>query len=203
MQCLRDRCRDFTTQVGDRCVAAGVDGVREENDVGVGAGIHPEGRAGEAGVAEAADGEDHAARLGERGIDVPAEAAEVLVTDGRVARSEAGLRTFFALGDRVLLGLIGGLQLSGMMIGLFGDSHELERGLLEREVAGPAGEAVEKSLREERDIVRSGEDAGVSGDSAHAPCGGVVDRAAREHVEVGVGRGVGFRFVIVCGWSDA
>ena len=53
-------------------VAAGVDGVGEEDDVGVGGGVEPERGAGEAGVAEGAgmagggDGEDLASGGGSR-----------------------------------------------------------------------------------------------------------------------------------------
>ena len=49
------------------------------------------------------------------------------------------------------------------------------------------------------DVVGGGEDAGVSGYSAHAAGGGVVDGAAEEVVEVGVG--FGGAFVVVLRWG--
>ena len=48
---------------------------------------------------------------------------------------------------------------------------------------------VQQRLREEGHIVRGGEDAGLAGYAAHAPGGGIVDRAAEEVVEVGIGFG--------------
>ena len=81
-------------------------------------------------------------------------------------------------------------ELSGVVAGCSGVVINLQRGLLEREVARAACEAVEQRLREERDVVRCGEDACVAGDSAHAAGGGVVDGAAGEHVEVRVGPGI-------------
>ena len=65
-----------------------MDGVREQHHVGIRTWVHPERGSGEAGVAETADGEAHAARHGEGRVDVPAEAAQVLPRDRRVARSE-------------------------------------------------------------------------------------------------------------------
>ncbi len=131
--------------------------------------VHPEGGAGEAGVSEAADGEDGAAGAGEGGVDVPAEAA-----GGD------------ALGGLAVGGEDGGAVLRGG--GLLGLRHQLQRGLLEGEGAGVVDELVEEGLGVERDVVRGGEDSGVSGYSAHAAGGGVVDGAAEEMVEVRVER---------------
>ena len=59
--------------------------IGQQDDVSVGLGVHPHGRAGEAGVAERADGEELAAIARMRRIDIPAEAAQ----DGLIGR---GLR---------------------------------------------------------------------------------------------------------------
>ena len=71
-----------------------MDGVGEQDDVGVGARVHPEGGAGVAGVAEAADGKDDAARTGEGGVDIPTERAHV------VAEGAAGCAIAAAMGGR-------------------------------------------------------------------------------------------------------
>ena len=63
--------------------------------------------------------------------------------------------------------------------GLLGRGHQLQRGLLEREGAGVADEAVEQCLGEEADVGGGGEDAGLACNSAHAAGGGVVDRTPR------------------------
>ncbi len=81
---------DLAAEVGDGRIAAGVNGVGKDDDVGVGGGVHPEGGAGEAGVAEGADGEELAAGFGEGGVDVPGEAVDVVVGDGGVVGCEAG-----------------------------------------------------------------------------------------------------------------
>ena len=81
--------------------------------------------------------------------------------------------------------------------------HELEGGLFQREGAGIAEELVEEGLGVERHVVSGGEEAGVPGYSSHAAGGGVVDGAAEEVVEVGVGRWVGGGFVVVSGGGDA
>jgi hypothetical protein len=69
--------------------------------------------------------------------------------------------------------------------------------LLEGEWAGVVEELVEKGLGVEGDVVCGGEDSGVTGYSAHAAGGGVVDGASEEVVVVGIGRGIVFGLVIV------
>ena len=146
-------------------------------------GVHPEGGAGEAGVAEAADGEDGAAGFGEGGVDVPAEAAEVLTLDGGVGVARGAGRidaptAMAVLLRRWLAALSSDERCCAIVAGLLGLGHELQRGLLEREGAGVVEEFVEQGLGEEGDVVGGGEEAGVAGDSAHAAGGGVVDCAA-------------------------
>ena len=75
------------------------------------------------------------------------------------------------------------------VVGLLGRGHQLQGVALEGEVAGAASEAIEQRLREEGDVVGGGEDAGLTGYAAHAAGGGVVDGAAEEMVEVGIGGG--------------
>src|SRR6185437_279339 len=64
-------------------------------------------------------------------------------------------------------------------------------------------ETIEQRLCEERDVMRCREDPCVASDSAHAARGGIVHSTACEHVEVRIGTGVGFRFVIMGGGRDA
>ncbi len=99
---------NLAAEVGDGVVVvAGVDGVGEEDDVGVGGGVHPEAGAGVAGVTEGADGEDEAAGFGEGGVDVPAEAAKVLAGDGGVVGGEAGFGGLVAGSDGGRFGCVG------------------------------------------------------------------------------------------------
>ncbi len=74
---------DFRTHRSERRTRRGVDAVREQNHVGLGGGVDPDGRAGEAGMAERADGKQLAAVAGKRRIDIPAEASQ----DGLVGRT--------------------------------------------------------------------------------------------------------------------
>ena len=67
-----------------------MDRIRQKDDEGVAAGIHPQRCAGESGVAEAADGKDLTARPGEGGVDVPAEAAGSDARCGLAVRREDG-----------------------------------------------------------------------------------------------------------------
>ncbi len=165
---------------GDGGVAAGVDGVGEEDDVGVGGGVEPEAGAGEAGVAEAAgvaavrgDGEDFAAGAGEGGVEVPAEGS-----------------LGYALGGVLVLGEDGGVACGGGggLRAVASWRVDCLRG------KGPVLwlSLVEQGLAEARQSCGGGEEAGVSGDSAHAAGGGVVDGAAEEVVVVGVGGGGAF-----------
>src|SRR5438309_3762090 len=121
--------------------------VRKKNDVRVAGGIHPEGGAGEAGMAEAADREDLAARAGVGGVDVPPEPTH----------SDAG-RGFAVCGKDRRSGLRGG--------GLLRAGHYLERLALQRELAWSAREPIQQPLRIEADVGRGGEDARLSGNSA-------------------------------------
>ena len=92
---------DLTAQGGDAGGAFDVDGVGEEDDVGVGGGVEPERGAGEAGVAEGAgvagvavaaggDREESAAGAGIGGVDVPAEAALRYAGGGLAVGGEDG-----------------------------------------------------------------------------------------------------------------
>ena len=74
--------------------------------------------------------------------------------------------------------------------------------MFEGEGTGVAEELVEECLGVEGDVMGGGEEAGVPGYSSHAAGGGVVDGAAEEVVEVGVGRWVGGGFVVVSGGGD-
>jgi uncharacterized protein YPO0396 len=69
------------------------------NDVGVRTWIYPHRRSGEAGMAEASDGEDHASRLRRTRIDIPAEAPRILSPDRRIVRREQLIRTHSNAGD--------------------------------------------------------------------------------------------------------
>src|SRR5574341_342822 len=53
-----------------------MDAVRQQNDERVARRVYPEGRAGEAGVAERAEREQLAARSGKGRVNVPAETAQ-------------------------------------------------------------------------------------------------------------------------------
>ena len=149
----------FAAEVGDGGAGVGVDGVGEEEDEGVGVGVEPEAGAGEACVAEGADGEA-AAGFAVAGVDIPAVAAERLVRDGRVVGSQKGIGGcgwVGVLGTHLSalwarrwgtrrLGLLGGLvgaevlaYLKGCVAGLLGDGQLDERLLLEGEGAGAAG----------------------------------------------------------------
>ena len=68
--------RDLAAQAGDGRPAERVHAVRQQDHVRVADWIDPDGRAGEAGVAVRADGEQIAAIAGEWRIDIPAEAAQ-------------------------------------------------------------------------------------------------------------------------------
>src|SRR5271167_396894 len=80
------RGRDLTPQVRHRRTASHMDRIRKQNYVGIGAWVHPKRGSGEAGVAEASDGEDHSPCRGVGSIDIPAEAAQVFTRDRRVVR---------------------------------------------------------------------------------------------------------------------
>ena len=160
---------DLPAQRGDGCSSARMDRVRENDDEGIARRVHPERSAGKAGVAEAADREDFAARAGKGGVDVPAEAA----------RGDAC--GWFAVGGE------DGRSWSGRG-GLLGVRHQLERGLLQRESGRCCGGACRGGPARKGDIAGGGEDSGVACYSAHAAGGGIVDCAAEELVEVGIRR---------------
>src|ERR1700744_3347956 len=105
----------ITSQIRDRWIVSWVDRAREQNDVGIRAWVHPQRCSGEASVAEAADGKDHAARAGIGGINVPAEATQVLSPDRRVVRSEQGIICVLCLRDGFLGSIVGCLDLTGGM----------------------------------------------------------------------------------------
>ena len=63
--------------------------------------------------------------------------------------------------------------------GCSGSDHLGERELIQREIAGAAGESVEQRLREDGDVCRGAEEAGVTGDAFHAARGGVVHHTAQ------------------------
>src|SRR6202044_503058 len=96
----------ITSQIRDRWIVSRVDRAREQNDVGIRAWVHPQRGSGEASVAEAADGKDHASRAGIGGIDIPAEAAQVLSPDRRVVRSEQWIICVWGLRDGFLGGIV-------------------------------------------------------------------------------------------------
>jgi hypothetical protein len=150
-----------------------MDGIGEEDDIGIARGVHPQRGAGESGMSKAADRKYFATRPGEGGVDVPSEAAGCDAGHGLAVWGEDG-----CAGKR-----------GGWLLGL---SHQLERGLLEGKVAGTSGEAVEQGLREEGNIVGGREDSSVACYSTHAARGGVVHGAAEEMAEVGIGRGGAF-----------
>lgn len=68
-------CGHLAAQLRDGWTAALMDHVRQHDHVGVRPRVHPQRHSGETGVAEAADGKDHAAWSGLVRIDIPAEAA--------------------------------------------------------------------------------------------------------------------------------
>ncbi len=81
---------NLAAQRDDALRTVGMNGVGEDDDIRVADGIHPERCAGEAGVAEGADGEEGAAIAGVGRVDVPAEGAE-----GRCRWRAARARTIF------------------------------------------------------------------------------------------------------------
>src|SRR6185312_3771653 len=60
-----------------RGLGSGMDGVGEDNDESVGAGVHPHRGAGKPGVTEGTNGEESTAVAGEGGVDVPTQAADI------------------------------------------------------------------------------------------------------------------------------
>ena len=74
---------DFRAHRSERGARGGMHAVGEQDDVGLSGRVDPDGRSGEAGVAEGADGEQLAAVAGEGRIDIPAQAAQ----DGLVGRA--------------------------------------------------------------------------------------------------------------------
>ena len=92
MQGLGRRRRNVTPQLRDRGTASQMDGIREQHYVGIRAWVQPQRGSGKAGVAEAANGKDHAARLGLSRVDVPPQAPQVLSLDRRIVRSEQRIR---------------------------------------------------------------------------------------------------------------
>src|ERR1700731_1679129 len=125
----------ITSQIRDRWIVSRIDRAREQNDVGIRAWVHPQRGSGKACVAEAADGKDHASRAGIGGIDIPAEATQVLSPDRRIVRSEQRIICVWCLRDGFLGGIVGRLDLLSGMSGLLRSRHQLQRRLLQREPA--------------------------------------------------------------------
>ena len=163
-----------------------MDDVGENHHVGARRRVHPQRGPGEAGVAEGADGEDHATRTGVGGVDVPAEAAEILPGNGRIARSQQGVERVGSRRDRLAFGVIGRRELTGGVSGLLRTRHQFQRGLGQGEGARAAREPIQQCLREQAQIPRCREHAGAARHAAHTPRGGVVNRPAHQTVEVGI-----------------
>src|ERR1700761_7202039 len=98
-QGLGCRRSHITSQIRDRWIVSRIDRAREQDDVGIRAWVDPQRGSGKAGVAEAADGKDHPSRAGVGGIDIPAEAPQVLSPDRRIVRSEQRIICIWCLRD--------------------------------------------------------------------------------------------------------
>src|ERR1700747_1150819 len=117
----------ITSQIRDRWIVSRIDRAREETDVGTRARVHPYRGSGKACVAEAADGKDHASRSGIGGIDIPAEATQVLSPHRRIVRSEQRIVCVWCLRDGFSGGIVGCLDLLSGMSGLRRTSDQLQR----------------------------------------------------------------------------
>src|SRR6202020_2518255 len=191
------------SQICDRWIVSRVDRAREQNDVTIRAWVHPQRGSGEACVAEAADGKDHASRAGIGGVNIPAEATQVLSPDRRIVRSEQRIIGVWCLRDGFLGGVVGCLDLLSGMSGLLRSCHQLQRRLRQRELARAAREPIKQGLRIEAEVVRRREHTGMPSYSPHAARRRVEHNAPKQGIEIGILARIVFAFVVMCRRCDA
>ena len=170
-ECLGGGCGNLPAQTRNGSTHLRVNGICQQDDVRVRGRIDPEAGTCEAGVPEAArlesgrDREDGPARAGERRVQVPPESVRCDAFGGLAILREDGGRV-----DRSPGFFRAGCQLEGRL----------------RQWEGPRvlRQLIEQRLGKGDHVGCGGEDAGVAGDSAHAPRCRVMDGAAQDVVEV-------------------
>ena len=146
-----------------------MDRIRQKNNEGIAARIHPQRSPGEPRVTKAANWKDLTPRPRERRVNVPTKAA----------RSNAGCRLAVRRKDRRPTHSGGGL---------FRLRHQLQRRLLQRKITAPACKPVQKCLREQCNIASGGENPRMPRNPSHPASRWIVNSSAQKMVVIRVRR---------------